>query len=335
MANFSLSAGSKIQSTAVYNCHVVAYGLRLKDPALSETIASICFVLSIITIIFNALVLKTFYGRRRRIKTNEVIIVGLACTDVFTGAFSFPAHGIMNLKLAAKTESCPLIIATMMCSHCGQLLTISSLILASFDRYFAIFQPYFYDNKCKNYYIAIKILIGVWISCVTISSVDILGVRNFMLYRVAFLSQIAFIVPFAIILHIKAYLTVRQIDQRVQSQGEVENTEGRRKNAKAVRITATIIAAMCLCYFPQLLALIHRGKFKTGTHNVDTANVIVMSTTVLAMFNSTINPIIYCFQMNSFRNDLRRLFLGQQSSNTRDTDNKVTSTECVTLPRDS
>ena len=312
MANISDTSKRATISTAIKNCHRIIFGIRFKNPALSDiyyTIAYVCFVLSIVTIIFNVLTLKIFYNRRKSIRPNEIIIAGLACTDVFTGIISFPAFGILNLSFAAKRENCQVALAAILCAHCGQLLTISTLTLASLDRYFAIFQPFSYNARSGKASIAIKSLLAVWLFCVIITLAGLVT-PSFMPYRVVHLTQVVAIVPFSVILHIKAFLIVRRIDNQIHSQCETENTRGRRNNAKATRITATIISAMCFCYFPQLFGMIIRSLLKS-----DAANGIILSTMLLVMINSTINPVIYCFQLDSFRKDLWELFSRKQESN--------------------
>ena len=313
--NISGNCLSESKSIAVQNCHMLAYGLRFKDTTFSSTyytLACSCFVLSIVTTIFNVFALKLFYDRRKSIKTNEVIIAGLACTDIFTGVISFPAFGILNLRFAAHTENCPLVLTAIMCTQFGQLLTISTLTVASIDRYLAIFQPYFYDARCKSPSCAIKALLAVWVFCGIITLVGLVTPR-FLQYRAVLLAQVVVIIPFSVLIHIKAYLIARRIDRQVHNQGKKENTKGKRNNAKAARITGTIVAAMCLCYFPQLFGLIYRTLFV-----LDTATLIILSTMVLVMINSTINPVIYCFQLDSFRKDLRKLLLSKKANESKE-----------------
>ena len=189
-----------------------------------------------------------------------------------------------------------------MCIQCGQLLTLSTLILASLDRYFAIFQPYFYAARCKSPLIAIKALFAIWIICGVISLLGLVTPK-FMQYHVVLLAEIIALIPFSIVLHIKAYLIVRRIDNRVHCQNQSEIARGTHNNAKTARITGVILTGICFCYFPQAFALVSGMKVE-----LDTVSAFILSTMVLVMLYSTINPIIYCFQLESFKKDLEKLW---------------------------
>ena len=301
MANMTMNYGSGIKGIVIANCHKIVLGLRLKDSRLSNhyrIIAHTCFALIILTVILNLVTLIVFYSRRKRIRTHEIILAGLACADLFNGIISLPSYGILFLNLARKNANCVLILTTICSSMCGMLLTISTLTLASLDRYFAIFRPYFYDSQSQNPFIALKALLITWILSLTICITSVMT-PSFRSYIITFVVLIVAIIPFNIILHTKAYLIARHVDNRVHCQTESQNNFRRRSNAKAVRIIGVIIAAMCICYFPHLFATLYRHKY-----HYDIASLVMTWTTVLGLLNSTINPIIYCFQMDSFRKDL-------------------------------
>ena len=288
--------------------------------------AYICFVLGIATVALNALALKTIYDRRKGLKTQQIVIARLSCTDAFTGAVSLPAFGILNLNLAVKSKTCPLVLTTMICTKCGQLLKISTLSLAILEVYFSIFEPYLNDARGKKRLLGTKAMVAVWIFCTIIITTGLV-IPSFMLYRVALQTQIIDIIPLTIILIIKAYLIVRSINNQAKPQGETKDLKGKRNNAKAARVTGIIVTAMCLCYFPELFASMIRDIFEH-----DTANMIIFQTRLLVLSSSTITPFIYCIQLHSFRKDLWKLISQKKSRGSKDTSNSMKAIYSMIVP---
>ena len=95
------------------------------------------------------------------------------------------------------------------------------------------------------------------------------------------------------------YETCRHQKEIAAQQVSLEAREKFLKEKKAFKLTTTLLFFLILCYLPLILArtLISKSVIKS----VNLAYIALFAGIIVAIFNSIVNPIIYCVRIRQFR----------------------------------
>ena len=95
------------------------------------------------------------------------------------------------------------------------------------------------------------------------------------------------------------YETLRHQKEIAAQQVSLEAREKFLKEKKAFKLTTTVLFFLILCYLPLILArtLISKSVIKS----VNLAYIALFAGIIVTIFNSIVNPIIYCVRITHFR----------------------------------
>ena len=222
---------------------------------------------------------------------------------------------------AKKNTGCALfcyIIANQFLVFTFGIVSLYTVTLLAFERWFAVFRPLRYKTRFRSQNVQ-KYLLAVWLSSFAVNSTHIMetkfhfrgenNTQRCVFQQIAgeevrlvigiFEICIKFITPVIILMVTFAHLYHFLKDS-------TETNAGRQSYAAVTRVThmaAVTSSLMVLCWFPnQAFYLL----FKLNVVQLNTPWHLV--TVILCMFNSCLNPCIFLFSNKLYRKKARELF---------------------------
>lgn len=257
-------------------------------------------------------------------KAYHMIVLSLACTDMFTGIFILltPVYIIGEQPIFAKQNAgcaafCYFIANQFLVFTFG-IVSLYTVTLLAFERWFAVCRPLRYTTSFRPQNVR-KYLLAVWLISFAVNSTHIIetkfrfrgenNTQRCVFQQIAgdevrvvigvFEICIKFITPVVILVVTFAHLYHFLKDS-------TEAKAGRQSHAAIIRVThmaAVTSTVMVLCWFPNqvfyLLFKLNVVQLNTLWHRV---------TVILCMFNSCLNPCIFLFSNKLYRKKARELF---------------------------
>ena len=284
-------------------------------PLVVSTVISLIAVLP--TILLNWLVIFAVTTRRRLQSNSNILLAGLASTDLFTGLVAQPIRIAVEMRRILGVG--PFCTIDKMFGVCLVLVTngsLAHLVLISIDRYIAVKHSLRYQSLVTKQRILIaELFAGAFIMLVTIPEI-VLAVINietkiFVLVGHAISTIISTVCVFVVI-YINCYIfsATRRQKRRIQTE-QVPQEEAKRikKDNKAVNTLVIIFAALIITYLPAFFNsgfIILRSSEHSSDEKLTAVNAVVTWFTFsVVLLGSLVNPIIYCWRSKK----LRRVFL--------------------------
>ena len=272
---------------------------------------------SIPTICLNALVLLVFIRKRKLRKGGNKLLFSLSITDLLSGIFIQPFLYIsIFISYSQGTAQIPCILL-ILAGILGYAVACVSLLMVSFislERFIAIFYPYKHINIMTPRMLTLT-CIGIWIGSTII--VTSLIFRN--MFFEFFLTN-AIIITFTYVWNTFVYVRITRKVQAVrkeikQMHSRFQDPNPDASRSKATQIAASIMVALLICYFPQVvLSLVNLFN-----HNTTFVNVYLDHWAMtFALFSSGLNPIFYCYYNSEIRNEVLSLLYFPRKSETQD-----------------
>lgn len=289
-------------------------GLLHRTPTGRVVIAALAFQ-SLLIILANSLVFLLFAKTRYlRTKTNYCL-VSLAASDFLAGLVSLP------LVLACSTMSLPELCVSMdLCQRFLSISTILHLLFATLERYFKIRSPFKYTSMVSKHRVVL-LLLSVWAfsgfaSFIQLAWINIRGPTTEKIlqldkaYAIFCLAALAFL-PFLIIAcidgHIFSFIRKEKKMRHNLTQGKLlQNTEKKqgkgRHDRKAAIIYAIMTIVFALSWFPYFIITL---LFDLGLITSAFPFAVHIIMVVLKFSTALINPLLYTFFKNDFKNALQ------------------------------
>ncbi|XP_070557332.1 galanin receptor 2a-like [Ptychodera flava] len=241
-------------------------------------------------------------------------IVSLACADTIASVFMLPLH--LGIPISIPENVSGDVLCSLMLSKFPLWATFSASVLnltcVTLERYFAIVHPFKYHvaftSARAKYMIAL-----VWVVAIFSMSFMFYIFRNADGFCVLVWPSIAFrrltgiwiffVVYFGPLMvmayaHREMMSSLRNPIQDGQNVQSLEILEARRR---LVKVLATVVVTFTICWTPnQVLYL----AYSFGSH-VDFTSWYYHLTVLLAFMNSCVNPFIYAFKSEKYREALR------------------------------
>ncbi|XP_078384757.1 adenosine receptor A3-like [Oculina patagonica] len=252
------------------------------------------------TVVLNSLVMIAV-KTKPRLKTNSNTAIGcLAVTDVLMGVIGQPIFAaIMILTLQGETsnEHCTLQWLSRIVIRSLGAASIRHLVLIAVERYIAIRHSFAYINKITKARILGSSAL-TWIT-VVVANIPVLIVDNNIFLTINNIGL--FILMSAIVFcQVTVYVETRRHEKQIAAQQvSVEARQKFLKEKKALKLTATVIFILLLCFAP--LLVVRLLLMTSAITSVNTAHITICTVSLIAVLNSFINPIIYCVRIRQFR----------------------------------
>ena len=253
--------------------------------------------LMIVSIIANSLVIAAVCNTPSLRYPSNLLLCGLALSDVIVGLIVEPFHltvELLKMHGYPKGDDCTLetaftVIAFLVCG-----VSFVNVTLVSMDRYMAIHYPLRYDTivTIPRVYI---LIISCWVFSAFCSSTLLWNGVVFM-YLVTVVGAI--LLTMSTFIHIKIYRIVRRHRSVIQAQEQAVHSTNAGLNMvgfkKTVINTFLVHYFLLICYLPFTVACILLIL-------TDESPILwrVASTTVY--LNSALNPFLYCWRLSALR----------------------------------
>ena len=304
--NGTNSKGSDLCPAEYLNCDTVQFYYKFENISHFNVIAvaTFNFIMSPFTSFFNFLALYTIYKRRKLRTLSNLILCNLALTDLLTGCLTQPFFGVLMLTSAFCVKFCFINTFTIIVGNLLSSISMASLFLITLDRHLSIFHPFYYEKVKDNKQKLFIMIIGLWISNLGMVCAG-LATPDMLVLAIGSSTFAALIFTWSLYVNIRTALVVRKIQRdiaahTVSDEGNT-NTRSRGRSevsSRVTRVAFTILASMFVCYLPFVAFTLIEMRLQSPF------NAWVWIST-LVFLNSTINPLVYCWQMREIREEMK------------------------------
>ena len=177
------------------------------------------------------------------------------------------------------------------------IASLSHLAMMNVERYIAIKHPLQYETiVTENRLTFLSVLLWITVILLTVP----LSFADNNLYLTVDNSTMFLCMAIIFYCQIVLYYETRWHQKEIAAQQvSLEAREKFLKEKKAFKLTTTVLIFLILCYLPLILArtLISKSVIKS----VNLAYIALFAGIIVAIFNSILNPIIYCVRIRQFR----------------------------------
>ena len=263
-------------------------------------ISTINLPLSIFAVIGNLLIIITLRRVSCLHPPSKLLLSCLACTDLGVGLTSQPLYYVFIMapehsRVCFFSSLLSLITGSIFCG-----VSSSTITAISVDRLLALSLGLRYKQVVTMR--RVKALVGThWVLWTIIMLV---AFQNYSIFLGIASAVFLLGIMISSFCYTKIYRTLRLSQAQVQSQGHQgqQNEEATPLNKarykKTVSAALWVQMALLACYLP--FALVH-GFASITEHETPLFNFVLSLTASLMLFNSTINPILYCWRMREMK----------------------------------
>ena len=264
---------------------------------------------SLLVFIGNFFTIFVFWKHRTKLKLTSFLLINLAVADLFVGFTAPMVVGTYAIpeEIQGSNSSDTGNISTAL-QTTFSLASVFFLVLISLERANALIWPLRHRTSSTKTYI--YSVIFVWIAVLSVGVVATLaayGYFNILQLWVA----LCCVLLLALITICISYLAIRKklTNPEVPAIDKVHNRKNAsEQNTKLSRTLFIVIAVSLGCWLPGVLV-----------YSIDSLcsnclpGPLIHFCAMLALVNSLVNPIIYCFRIPIFRETLKRMKVRKHS----------------------
>lgn len=277
-------------------------GVYLEDLYIHVILEAVIIIQSVLGNLLILISIGKFPSLRNR---SNVLIANLAVADLLVGVILIPLDmvGILWQELSANEWFCLVELSVYTCLLGASVL--NSFVI-SLERFTVICCPLWYERRFKARLLHILVA-TMWIVAVTVACIPLFGFRRTMPLPAACSSDYIYKLEYKTLLSLISIPTIvatcimygcvmrTAISQLKKTMSSVENRK-LRKYAKRTWLMLITFAVFVMCWAPYV-ALVTLAIFKDYKHLLR----IRQWTTLLGLFNSGMNWIIYGLMNRRFR----------------------------------
>ena len=287
-----------------------------QDIVASRTILSILILTNVVG---NSLVILVIIRNRSMKTPMNYLLLNLAVADLTAGVFYIP-HSILKEE---RTSIGPVMGGAVVCrlvtsgylTWTSLLSSVSCLVFIAVDRYYAIMKPFSTRHRITNKKLKVFIPIS-WTVCATVCIITIhsrefdgekrvcIQKRQALITRIYLLlwALITGAIPASVML-----VLYSRVIRRLWFEKDTDSVtlQAVRRSRKKITKTMLILSAVyVLCWVPDYIHHLLEVFFPDISVSPILSNLFHWS----VLLNSSVNPIIYAFQFENFRRELRKIF---------------------------
>ncbi|XP_064457762.1 prolactin-releasing peptide receptor-like [Ornithodoros turicata] len=286
-------------------------------------------VTALLALAGNLMVIVVLVLGKRSSNELRLFLVNLALSDVAMAVFSIPFTytDFMLGRWIFDPLFCPVVLFMQ---HLAVIVSVYTLTAIGVDRYYAIMHPLSFRWTRKR---GPHIILGIWVVGALLSSVQFVHGRatefvwagrtyydcnenweeNSGKVYTAVVFTVTFMTPMVVLTF--TYTSIGWKMWRHTSPGNADVHRDQQQlsaKMKVVKMLATVVLMFALCWLPiHLMNLILYFDRESIEPTTDAGTYLYFATFFgchwFSMANSFVNPIIYCFMSDNFREDLRQL----------------------------
>ena len=269
---------------------------------------------AIATVVGNSVFLLTLIRTKSLHRPSNILLGALCVSDLLVGYITRPLYICFLIKILLKHEvtaelSFALGISFLLCSG----LSFNLAVHITIDRYVAICHPFFYHTfaTCKKYIISTIASWVLWIIFVSLETRWFFTNRLVHGVFIAVIILVAFIIIAACYGKIIAVLLKQRLS--VINIGEIEGQSAEdRQHQKKERANTSMIALVVgffiLSYFPLAVFMAYDATKQSSIKNGEGSFIANTWIHFLVLFNSSVNPLIYCSKSREIRKACKQMF---------------------------
>ena len=271
----------------------------------SISFSAVSILLSITATLGNSLILIALHKESSLHPPSKLLYRCLATTDLLVGLVTQPIYAAYWMSVVHKHWSlCRFsFYATGVTGYVLCTVSMLTLTTISVDRLLAMLLGLRYKEivTLRRTYIILAI---VWVTCL------VTGLFFLLNYSITFwCSRIG--IPFFLLISIAAYTKIfralrhhqAQIQDHAQQQPSHPNAMNMARYRKAVYSALWVQLALVVCYVPYIAMKI---VISLNTKRSPNFIIIKRMIIVLLLFNSTLNPLIYCWRISEVRRAVKQ-----------------------------
>ncbi|XP_065664608.1 trace amine-associated receptor 8a-like [Hydra vulgaris] len=292
-----------------------------------ELYTSVTLILmkSVPIIVLNLYIAGITYRCKKMHSPTNVLLACTSICDFLIGMFSMLPLATILIMAILRTHSCILVWFMLFSSHWLGFLAFLLVCLGSVDRYFAVFQPFFYQKYIHNnrfFYIKCVFIIAKLVLLITILSIFS---KNMTLVQLVILFVNPILIVAVLYIHTQLHFRVKMVRKAILALKpnmltQNENTDrqqsknnsfvANKKNNRDVkmnRLTLMVYSSTCISYIPYS-AVLFLWHIKPMTYSWEWTHEIYMWGCILTYLKSLANPLIYLYRSKSLRGTIRRIW---------------------------
>ena len=302
-------------STSGSNSTFMFSNNTLDEPASRlSTQAQISLIINIIiniitcpfTVLLNALVIIAVKTRPTLQSYANILLACLAATDAVSGVLAQPSFILYMMLLlfgTAADQSTKLEVHLSHNSALRVVLVCSSLhlILVTYERVIAIKLTMYYPIFVTAQKLKVAV-IAFWIFSISSELVKH-ATEDPLFSNVTTALALIFCVVFVSISYLLLYKETLRLRRKMKTeQIPQEEMERIAKENKALKTTVLVVGAVLLCFIPLLMHLLFVLLWSGNVvYQASLYNVLTPVSRTFSMFNSFLNPLIYCLRQREMR----------------------------------
>ncbi|XP_047142713.1 uncharacterized protein LOC124816994 [Hydra vulgaris] len=272
----------------------------------------------------------TYYYRKMHSPFNVLLAI-TSFWDLLVGMFANVSMAVVLIMSVSMSHNCVLFLFTIFTFYAFGFLSFLTVSMTSFDRYFAVFQPFFYQKHVDGnprFYIKWNIIIATVVMLVTGFS---FLTQNRVLCELFILSISPILIPLVLYIHTQLHNRAKLVRRQISAHNPNEYTSNEIKNAHQINeikiaekkvtsdakinsLTMMVYLSTCFAYFP-ILTLLYLWHLKKNSYLWSWTHTLYLWSSMLTMLKSLTNPTIYFYRSKVLRRSLRRMKVGQRVSN--------------------
>ncbi|XP_068739861.1 melanocyte-stimulating hormone receptor-like [Montipora capricornis] len=254
---------------------------------------------SLVTSIGNFLVIYLLWKASSIPAKLKKLFLGLAFSDLAVGLFAQPMHGIIIAVMLKKAVHpgynsdflCPTIFISYISGYFLAVVTFLNITAIAVDRLLAVFLHLRYEEFVTSKRIVIT-LVSLWLAS---------GVTTSLYMSFPSYGNVVTVVLecVGLILTAVAYIRIYQVVRyhQLQIQEQYNDARERLRERKSAINALYVFVIFVACYLPNLCVAMLLIADQSKTSFRAAYNV----TAFFVLFNSSVNPIVYCWRYREIR----------------------------------
>ena len=286
-----------VNGSQVLWCFGIPTNLFVEDPTNLIILTILNTLTSVTALLGNFLVLVTLWRTPSLRSPSNILMFGLALSDLFIGFVSGPigvGYGIMRLINSVHLKSCALMNTIILFVTYSTPIALCTITAMSIDRYLALYLHLRYKQVVTEKKTT-RLLVFVWFFSGIYPLITSLDRKALTSSLLAFTIAICLLV--VSFTWIKVYQVVRRHQAQIQDQMNAQAQQFNMAKFKKSAVNVLFILLLHLgCYLPLLVAKLALAV------RVNLLNVLILDFSyVLVFLNSSLNPLVYCWRQRDLR----------------------------------